>query len=199
MKYTKRLLFSQGWIVQSLIGQLDGGTGQPRDTRLALCLFWLIGSAFVMNIDDGISLHGQCPVHQDNKGLLPGNPDKPGSRRPLNGDRAQFLGHSPAGDLRRCDDGDTPLQGFQFPVYRFDACSSGIPVAHFLHCKGAEKQKGDRNEDHRFDVPEDRFHIHGWILLGPGCPRPDQAFFPFGDFILIMSPRDPNPLAPFWR
>jgi hypothetical protein len=46
---------------------------------------------------------------------------------------------------------------------------------------------------------EDRFQIHGPDPSLAGSTFPDQEFLFFGDFLFIISPREPKLREPFWR
>jgi len=121
------------------------------------------------------------------------------TRCPFGGDGAKLSGHSFSGDFRcRCD-GDLLPESPEFLVEGFQDRLAGPYSPALAQGEGEDEKDEDRDENHRAEMPEDRFQVHGLDPSLAGSTFSDQEFLSFGDFLFIISPREPKLRAPFWR
>ena len=147
----------------------------------------------------GIGPQRQGPLHEAQEGPFLRHALKARTRHPFGGDGAKLPGHSFSGDFRRRCDGDLLPESPEFLVEGFQDRLAGPYSPALTQGEGENEKDEDRDENHRAEMPEDRFQVHGLDPSLAGSTFPDQEFLSFGDFLFIMSPREPKPRALFWR
>ncbi len=154
---------------------------------------------FVADVDDGIGPQRQGPLQENQEGPFLRHALKARTRRPFGGDGAKLPGHSFSGDFRRRCDGDLLPESPELLVEGFQDRLAGPYSPALAQGEGENEKDEDRDENHRAEMPEDRVQIHSLDPSLAGSTFPDQEFLSFGDFLFIMSPREPKLRAPFWR